>query len=286
MGIVRTACIQMRSGVDEAENIDTLDWMVREAARDGALYVQTPEMTGVLQMDADKLNDSISPDDHNPVFNACSQLAKDLGIWLHLGSTAVKLDDGKTANRSALFSPLGKRVATYDKIHMFDVDLGEGNRWRESSRFAAGDQSLVVDIGGFQLGMSICYDLRFPQIYRQQAKNGAVVLTCPSSFTKPTGEAHWEILLRARAIENGAFMIAAAQGGVHEDGRETYGHSMIIDPWGEVLGKLSHNDPGILIADIDLEIVKEVRVKVPSLANEKKFSISRVNTAGTGVTGA
>lgn len=274
MGVLRVSCIQMRSRISEALNIVELDWMVRAAAKEGALYIQTPEMCGILQKNSAALMDEISPMEDNPVMQHCSALSKELGVWLHLGSTAIKLDDKMAANRGALYSPDGIEVATYDKIHMFDVDVDENNRWKESSRYRAGEEAVIVDTGGFKLGMSICYDLRFPALYRQQAQAGATVLTCPSSFTKPTGEAHWQQLLQARAIENGAFVIAAAQGGKHQDGRETYGHSMVVGPWGDIRGELAHDEPGILTLDIDLQDVRDARAKIPNLENEKQFSIS------------
>lgn len=276
MGIITVALIQMRSDGVEADNFSTLEVFVRDAVRQGAYYVQTPEMTGIIEKNPRKLLDGINAQDGNAFFEKCAMLAKELGIWLHIGSNAVKADNDKCYNRAAMFSPKGEQVCNYDKIHMFDVDLGAGNRWKESARYEAGNQSIVVDVGGVQVGMAICYDVRFPQIFRSQAKLGAKILTCPAAFTKPSGEAHWEILLRARAIENGAFMLAAAQGGLHDDGRETYGHSMIVNPWGKIVAELDHNEPGILVADIDLGEVDEARAKIPALVNERKFSITSI----------
>lgn len=276
MGILTVALIQMRSCGDEVKNFIALEEMVRDAASQGAMYVQSPEMTGMIEKNPRKLLDGINAQEGNAFFAKCSKLAKELGIWLHIGSNAVKADNDKCYNRAAIFSPLGEQVCNYDKIHMFDVDLGAGNRWKESARYEAGYQSMVVDMDGVKIGTAICYDVRFPQIFRSQAKLGAKILTCPAAFTKPSGEAHWEILLRARAIENGAFMLAAAQGGVHEDGRETYGHSMIVDPWGAIVAELNHNEPGILVAEIDLAKVDDARAKIPALNNERKFSIASV----------
>ena len=234
MKTLKAACIQMRSGTSVECNVEMLSGMVRQAAGDGARYIQTPEMSGLLQKNPKLLMETVRLQDEDPVFAACSGLAGELGIWLHLGSTAIRLpqtdNTGKAANRAALFAPTGELKLTYDKIHMFDVSVDEQNQWRESNRFEAGNQAYVVEMDGIKTGISICYDMRFPQLYRHQARLGAQILTCPSSFTKPTGRAHWEIILRARAIENGAFMLAAAQGGTHEDGRETYGHSMMINP--------------------------------------------------------
>lgn len=269
---LKVACVQMRSGTDIDKNIVTLEGFIREAASLGATYVQTPEMTGILQRDTKALFASISTDENDPVFAKASDLAKELGIWIHIGSTAIDRGDGKAANRAGLFSPTGERVASYDKIHMFDVDLANGESWRESKVYRPGDQCVVSLIDDIPLGIAICYDMRFPHLFRAQAKQGAEILTSPSSFTRQTGEAHWHILLRSRAIENGAFMIAAAQGGVHEDGRETYGHSLIINPWGEIIGEQNNNEPGIIVAELDLSEVTKARQRIPGLANEREFS--------------
>ncbi|MCC0021162.1 MAG: carbon-nitrogen hydrolase family protein [Nitratireductor sp.] len=279
MGMMRVACVQMRSGTNEAANIAAMEKLVREAAGEGAVYVQTPEMTGIMERDPANLLSQISEDEGNPVFAAAASLARELGIWLHLGSTAIKLGERKAANRGALFSPRGQRVATYDKIHMFDVDLDGGESYRESNRYEPGGQSVVVDTGAFKLGMAVCYDVRFPRIFRKQAQCGAQILTLPAAFTRPTGKAHWKTLLTARAIENGAFVIAAAQGGEHEDGRATWGHSIIIGPWGEIVGELEHDEPGILVRDIDLQEAGDARAKIPALANERDFTISEIGTA-------
>jgi predicted amidohydrolase len=270
----------MRSGTDEAANIAVMERLVREAAGQGAVYVQTPEMTGIMERDPANLLNQISEDEGNPVFAAAASLAKELGIWLHLGSTAIRVSERKAANRGALFSPKGERVATYDKIHMFDVDLDGGESYRESNRYEPGDRSVVADTGAFKLGMAVCYDVRFPRIFRKQAQCGAQILTLPAAFTRPTGKAHWKTLLTARAIENGAFMIASAQGGKHEDGRATWGHSIIIGPWGEIVGELEHDEPGILVRDIDLQEVSDARAKIPALANERDFTISEIEAAG------
>ena len=279
MGMMRVACVQMRSGTNEAAKIAAMEKLVCEAAGEGAVYVQTPEMTGIMERDPANLLSQISEDEGNPVFAAAASLARELGIWLHLGSTAIKLGERKAANRGALFSPRGQRVATYDKIHMFDVDLDGGESYRESNRYEPGGQSVVVDTGAFKLGMAVCYDVRFPRIFRKQAQCGAQILTLPAAFTRPTGKAHWKTLLTARAIENGAFVIAAAQGGEHEDGRATWGHSIIIGPWGEIVGELEHDEPGILVRDIDLQEAGDARAKIPALANERDFTISEIGTA-------
>jgi predicted amidohydrolase len=279
---MRVACIQMRSGTRPADNIAALEELVSEAAGQGATYVQTPEMTGILERNPVALFDTIKPQDEDPVFKAASRLAAQHAIWLHLGSTAISVAPAKAANRGALFHPDGRIAAVYDKIHMFDVAIDAENKWQESKRYAPGSRAVICDVAGTELGMSICYDIRFPQLYRQMAKAGASILTCPAAFTVPTGKAHWEILLRARAIENGAFMIAAAQGGSHEDGRETWGHSMIVGPWGKTIGILDHDQPGILVCDIDPQESEKARAAIPNLANERKFALYRDETEGSG----
>ncbi|MCO5135270.1 MAG: carbon-nitrogen hydrolase family protein [Phyllobacteriaceae bacterium] len=277
---MRVACIQMRSGTDPAANAAIMGDLVSEAAAQGAQYVQTPEMTGLLEKNPKRLLEIIEPEESDPSFLAAGELAKRHGIWLHLGSTAIRREetgtDGRAANRGGVFSPDGTLVATYDKIHMFDVAVDENNRWQESARYAPGERAVTVDAGFARIGLSICYDIRFPQLYRQLAKAGAAILTCPAAFTRPTGKAHWETLLRARAIENGAFMIAAAQGGVHEDGRETWGHSTVVGPWGEIVGRLDHDEPGVLVCDIDLEEAASARRRLPVLENERRFAMTKV----------
>lgn len=275
---LRAACIQMRSSTNIAENVEALEKLVGEAATQGAQYVQTPEMTGILQRNPKLLFASISKQERDPVANTASHLAKKHGLWVHIGSTAISLGNGKAANRAMLFDPEGSLTTIYDKIHMFDVDLDNGESWRESKVYEPGNQCILSNINGIKLGLAICYDLRFPHLFRHQSKLGAIVLTCPSSFTRQTGQAHWHTLLKSRAIENGAFVIAAAQGGTHEDGRETFGHSLIINPWGEIIGELDHDEPGVLVAELDMSLVNLARTKIPSLANERRFSI-RDNSA-------
>lgn len=271
------ACVQMRSGTDQNANIGTMRDFVREAAGEGATYVQTPEMTGLVERGRKDLFAAISPDYRNPVFGAASQLARELGIWLHVGSTAVKLDGDRAANRAALFSPKGERVAFYDKIHMFDVDLDNGESWRESSVYAPGDEAVVAAVGRAMIGLAICYDLRFPALFRAQAQAGSQILTVPSCFTRQTGRAHWHALLRSRAIENGAFVVAAAQGGKHDDGRESYGHSLIADPWGKVVAELDHDEPGVLVHEIDIGEVIAARSKIQSLRHDRHFDLVTVS---------
>ncbi len=270
------AAIQMCSGVDPERNAAAMARLVREAAGRGATYVQTPEMTGMLQRDraAAKL---LQRDEANDIIVAtAASLAKELGIFVHVGSTAILLADGKLANRGYLFGPDGRILNRYDKIHMFDVDLDNGESWRESAAYQPGSEARVLSLPFGQMGFAICYDVRFPALFRAQAVAGAEVMTIPAAFTKQTGEAHWEILLRARAIENGMFVIAAAQAGVHEDGRETFGHSMIVDPWGKVLASAGPAGEAVIIAEIDTTAVKASRDKIPNLRNAREFSIEKV----------
>ncbi len=278
--LARIACVQMRSGVSQSANIATMRDLVRQAADAGARYVQTPEMTGLVQRDRAGLLSQIGLDAGNPVFACAAELSRDLDIWLHIGSTAVLLDDGRVANRAAVFAPSGERVASYDKIHMFDVNLDNGETWRESAIYEAGDSGVVVHGPALPLGLAICYDLRFPELYRAEALAGAEMLTCPACFTRQTGEAHWHALLRARAIENGAFVAAAAQGGVHEDGRETFGHSLVFDPWGALVGQLAHDEPGVLVCEIDPGKAAASRRKIPNLSHGREFSVRIESEAG------
>jgi len=216
----------------------------------------------------------IKPEADDPVSAKAAELAIELGIHVHVGSTAIARPDGKVANRSFLFSPDGSLVATYDKIHMFDVDLDKGESWRESATYEPGKQTVIAELPFAKLGLAVCYDLRFPQLFRAQALAGAEVLTVPAAFTRQTGEAHWHVLLRARAIENGAFVIAAAQGGKHEDGRETFGHSMIVDPWGRIVAEADHDEPAVVLAEIDPAASADARRKIPNLKNARDFEVS------------
>lgn len=277
-GMVKVAALQMRSSTSLERNITDFEALVREAAGRGAKYVQSPEMTGALVRDRAALKAMITSDDKDALVSRAAKLAAELGIVVHVGSTAIARPDGKVANRAFVFGPDGKRLATYDKIHMFDVDLDNGESWRESATYEPGRVSTVLDLPFGRMGLAICYDLRFPQLFRAQALAGANVLTVPAAFTRQTGEAHWHVLIRARAVENGAFVIAAAQGGVHEDGRETYGHSLIVDPWGKVLAEADGAEPGVVLAEIDLAASAAARAKVPNLKNARDFTIA--NAAG------
>lgn len=269
----RVALVQMRSKVSVAPNVESASQFIREAAHGGADYVLTPENTAIMELDPKKLFEAIEPEEGNSALEVFRDLARECKIWLHIGGMAIRLDDSKAANRSFLISPDGAIAARYDKIHMFDVDLPGGETYRESNSYAAGGEGVIADLPWCRIGMTICYDLRFPGLYRELALAGAKIITVPSAFTKVTGEAHWHILLRARAIETGCFVLAAAQGGSHEVGRDTFGHSLVISPWGEILAEAGV-DPAVIYADIDLAKIGEVRGLVPSLQHGREVGIS------------
>ncbi len=275
----KAAAIQMCSGVDPRNNAADMERLVRQAAAEGAVYVQTPEMTGALQRDRSALRAVLKDEKGDVIVSTAAKLARELGIYIHVGSTAIARADEKIANRGFLFAPDGDRICTYDKIHMFDVDLDNGESWRESAAYEPGNEARIVELPLATFGFAICYDVRFPSLFRTEAVAGAQVLTVPAAFTKQTGEAHWEILLRARAIENGAFLIAAAQGGTHEDGRVTYGHSMMIDPWGKIIAAAGGDGEEIIYADIDPSLVASVRGKIPNLKNAREFQLDSVTAA-------
>ncbi|WP_157018843.1 carbon-nitrogen hydrolase family protein [Mesorhizobium xinjiangense] len=275
------AVVQMRTGMDPERNAADFEAGVRQAAAKGAAYIQTPEMTGALVRDRKTLMEVLRSEEDDPVFAAARRLAGELGVTIHVGSTPVALPGGKVANRACLVGPDGAPIATYDKIHMFDVDLDNGESWRESATYEPGRRSVVVDTPQARMGLAICYDLRFPHLFRGQALAGAEVLTVPAAFTRQTGEAHWHSLLRARAIENGAWLVAAAQGGRHEDGRETYGHSLIVDPWGRIAAELAHDEPGVAVAEIDGDAVRAARAKIPNLKNMRDFDLEIVEAGQT-----
>ncbi|WJR69371.1 carbon-nitrogen hydrolase family protein [Neorhizobium sp. CSC1952] len=283
--VFKAAAIQMCSGVDPEKNAADMARLVRDAAAQGATYIQTPEMTGALQRDRKAMREVLRDEVNDIIVATARGLASELDIHLHIGSTAIARDDGKIANRAFLFAPDGRQVATYDKIHMFDVDLDNGESWRESSAYEPGAEAKVADLPFGRLGFAICYDVRFPQLFRSEALAGAEILTVPAAFTRQTGEAHWEILLRARAIENGAFVIAAAQAGLHEDGRETFGHSMIVDPWGKVLASAGGTGEAVVLAEIDIAAVKAARGKIPNLKNAREFTLDTVPGLVSGAAG-
>lgn len=265
------ACIQLRSGKTISDNADAAESLIRAAAKDGAHYVQTPEMSNVLVRSREELLERISDAEDDQFLKRARALAADLGIYLHLGSLAVLAGNGKVANRAFLIAPDGNIIATYDKIHMFDVDLPNGESWRESATYEPGTQTVIADLPFAKVGMAVCYDIRFPAIFRTQARQGAQVLTGPAAFTRQTGQAHWHVLQRSRAIENGAYVISAAQGGAHEDGRETYGHSLVVDPWGAVIAELDNDAPGYVLAEIEPKKVADARARIPAIANERDF---------------
>ncbi|WP_122523054.1 carbon-nitrogen hydrolase family protein [Pannonibacter phragmitetus] len=275
MAIFTAACVQLRSSRDVAANSAAAEALIREAAAAGADYVQTPEMTNLLERSREELMAKIRVEEEDPSLAGFRALAAELDIWLHIGSLAILLEPGKAANRGFLIGPDGSLKARYDKIHMFDVDLPNGESWRESATYRPGCESLVADLPFARLGMAVCYDVRFPALFRAQARAGAEVLTMPAAFTRQTGEAHWHVLQRARAIENGAFVISSAQGGKHEDGRETYGHSLIVNPWGAVIAELDHDEPGFVTARIDTEETQKARQRIPAIANERDFTLTQ-----------
>jgi len=261
---VKLAAIQLRSGVDIAANIEAASTLIRKAAARGARVIATPEMTNILQRSPKRLHAAIQPMDSAPEMAAFAALAKELKIDLLIGSMAFKAGEGRAVNRAVLFGPEGQMRAYYDKIHLFDVTISRAETWKESNVYDRGRRSVTADITGAKLGLSICYDLRFPKLYQTYAQNGAQIIAAPAAFTVPTGEAHWETLLRARAIETGSFIIAPAQGGLHEDGRNTWGRSMIIGPWGDIRSTLDHDMPDICMAEIDLIDVETARRKIPA----------------------
>lgn len=271
MSVFKAACVQLRSSDDIAENIRAASILIREAKAQGADFIATPENTTLMAPDGGARVEKSFAENADPALPAFRALAEELGIWLLLGSLAIKVSKTKTANRSFLIDPKGKIAARYDKIHLFDVDLPSGETYRESNTVADGERAVLAETPWGRIGLSICYDLRFPQLYRALAKAGAFMLTVPSAFTETTGKAHWHTLLRARAIENGAFVIAPAQGGTHANGRKTYGHSLIVAPWGEVLAEAG-TEPGIIVAEIDPARVADARSRVPNLQHDRDFA--------------
>jgi predicted amidohydrolase len=273
---ITVACLQISAGREVDPNLQAIGDMARRARDAGAGFILTPEVAVMLEPKREpkfaKAEDESSP--HAIPFFA--DLARETGAWLLAGSMAVKLpDEGRLANRSYLFAPDGAIAARYDKIHMFDVDLAGGESYRESSQFRPGEETVVVETPFARVGLTVCYDLRFPALYRALAQAGAEILTIPSAFAVATGRAHWHTLLRARAIETGCFVLAPAQTGTHAEGRKTYGHSLIVDPWGEVLADAGE-DVGFITADLDLARVAEARQMVPSLRHDRPFALPRL----------
>ncbi len=268
----KVGLVQMRSGLDPQANLASLIASIDEAKRNGADYVQTPEMTNILALKRDDLFAKIVAEEQDPTLATMRELAQKLSIYIHIGSLAIKATPEKAANRAFVIDRNGDIAARYDKIHMFDVDLAGGESYRESNNYRAGDLAVVTDLPWGRLGLTICYDLRFPALYRALAEAGASFLAIPAAFTKQTGEAHWHVLMRARAIENGCYVIAAAQGGQHENGRSTFGHSIVVDPWGKIVAE-GGIEPGVIMAEIDPAAVVAARSKVPSLNHGRRFEL-------------
>lgn len=268
---MKVACLQINSGADVAANVMVIESMVRQAAGQGAQLVALPE-NAFLMEEPGQVKRVLYTQDEHPGIQSARGMARDNRCWLLVGSAAVKIDDsGKTVNRSLLLDDKGKVVAHYDKIHLFDVELSGGEKYAESAKMLPGNKAVVADTPWAKIGMTVCYDVRFPHLYRTLAKAGAQVLAVPAAFTAVTGEAHWHVLLRARAIENGCFVIAPAQTGMHPGGRKTFGHALIIDPWGTVMADAGTGE-GVIIADMDLAAVAKTRAKMPSLAHDRAFT--------------
>ncbi|MEE2690842.1 MAG: carbon-nitrogen hydrolase family protein [Pseudomonadota bacterium] len=272
-GTFLAACAQMRSGIDRKRNLADARALIADAAGKGATFVVTPEMTNVLDRDAARLFAHLPEESGLEEVGAFAAMAREFGVWLLIGSMAVKIGERRAANRSFFYSPHGEIVARYDKLHMFDVDLPNGESWKESKVYRPGEGAVLVDTPLAKIGLTICYDVRFPHLYRALAQAGAGVLCVPAAFTRQTGQAHWKTLLTARAIENGAFVLAAAQGGLHEDGRATYGHSLVIGPWGEILAEAENDAPGVILAEIDLGRASEARARIPGLGLERAIKV-------------
>ena len=268
----RIGLVQMCSGRSVERNLLDATSLVREAAAQDARYVQTPEVTTLMDLDRASLLAASQPEEGNPALAHFRALARELGVWLHVGSMTIALAGGKLANRSFLISPEGRIAARYDKIHMFDVDLPGGESYKESRNYEPGRLAVLADLPWGPIGLTVCYDLRFPYLYRALAKAGARFLAIPAAFTRMTGQAHWHTLVRARAIETQCFVFAAAQGGRHEHGRETFGHSLVVSPWGEILAE-GGTEPGVITADVDLTVLEEARARVPSLEHDRPFDV-------------
>ena len=269
---LNAAMIQMRSGLDPTANLAAALKSINEAKEAGADYVLTPEMTNILAAKREQLFAKIVTEERDATLTTLREVARKLAIYIHIGSLAIKASPEKAANRSFLIDRRGEVVARYDKIHMFDVDLAGGESYRESNTYRPGELAMVADLPWGRLGLTVCYDLRFPALYRALAEAGASFLAIPSAFTRQTGEAHWHVLQRARAIENGCFVFAAAQGGKHENGRQTYGHSLVVDPWGRILAE-GGTEPGVVMAQIDPSEVVAARSRIPSLHHGRRFEL-------------
>jgi deaminated glutathione amidase len=276
-GRLRVGLVQMCSSRSEEANVADATRAIREAAGRGATYVQTPEFTTLMEMQSKRLFAETKPEENNAVLAHFASLARELAIHVHIGSMGVLVAPDKIANRSYLFAPDGAIAGRYDKIHMFDAALGGRDNFRESKNFAAGNAAVVARLGGSSLGMTVCYDLRFPGLYRALAQAGAGIIAIPSAFTRQTGEAHWHALMKARAIETGAWVLAAAQTGDHECGRQTYGHSLVVSPWGDVVAD-GGIQTSVIITDIELGAVDSTRARMPSLEHDRAFDVVRAST--------
>ena len=266
------ACVTMRSGREPAANRDAAARMIREAAASDATFVQTPEITNICDRNKAAILEKTTTEDKDETLAALREIARETRVTLQIGSLALRTTGERLANRGFMIGPDGSVLASYDKVHLFDVDLPNGESWRESNSYDGGACALVVETALGPVGMTICYDVRFAGLYRALAEAGAEILTAPACFTRQTGEAHWQVLQRARAIETGSFMISATQAGRHEDGRETYGHSIIVDPWGRVLAE-GGAEPGLVMAEIDLALVADARGRIPTLKNGRPFRV-------------
>jgi len=264
------ACVQLNSKRTVEENLPTIETLIKQAAAKGAQFITLPECAGAMEPIAEKSRANTPTEEKHPGLPLVAGLAKSTGAWILVGSFGVKLPSGKIANRSYLFSPTGEIATSYDKIHMFDVEVGDGQTYRESATYEPGTRAVTTDLPWGRLGLSICYDVRFAYLYRALAQAGAEFITVPAAFTKVTGEAHWHVLQRARAIETGAYVISAAQCGTHAEGRQTFGHSLIVDPWGKVLAD-GGEEVGVVTAEIDPALVAETRAKIPALSHDRKF---------------
>jgi predicted amidohydrolase len=272
---VKVALLQMTSGIDPAANAKTIISAVERAAGEGAAMLFTPEMSGLIDRDRKRAAEHVVPERENAVLSAVQEAAAKAGIWVHIGSLAVRIDERLCANRAFVIDASGEVRARYDKIHMFDVDLANGESWRESAAYRPGEDVVTVDCPVGLLGLTICYDIRFPALFEELGRRKCDAIAIPAAFTVPTGRAHWHLLQRARAVESSAFVISAAQSGHHADGRETYGHSLVVDPWGDVLLDMGEG-AGLGFATIDPARIADVRRQLPSLANRREIPKSTV----------
>lgn len=271
---MKIAALQMRSSMQVDDNVNAIAEAAQAAASQGVTYLQTPEMSVMFAERREQLDAWATDENVEHTLGALADIARNNALFLHVGSMAVPAGDGRLYNRAYLFSPNGDLLETYEKIHLFDADVEGDDPYRESDNYRPGERAVVCPVGALNLGFSICYDMRFAHLYAALRDAEANVMAVPAAFTVPTGEAHWHALLRARAIETGSFVVAAAQGGAHENGRNTYGRSLIIDPWGRILAEKADDEPGLIIAPLDLSLIKEARTRLPTFANRREFSLS------------